>query len=190
MDDTANRNPHVHFQGRYLGLYEVSNWEYVTRTNASGVVVIVAVTREREVVLVEQYRVPVGAPVIELPAGLAGDQGDADEPLTRAAERELWEETGYRSDRWRALTLCPSSAGMSDEMLTFFLAEDCRREGPGGGDGSEDITVHPVPLDAVDQWLGEAQAAGKAMDPKIYAALYWLLRRDTLEQLFPATPAR
>lgn len=174
----------VHHEGRYLGLYEVDGWEYVTRTNASGVVAIVAVTAAGELLLVEQHRNPVDAAVIELPAGLAGDQGERDEPLLRAAQRELWEETGYRSERWRFLTLCPSSAGMSDEMLTIFLAEACRRVGPGGGDSSEDIAVHPVDLGTIDQWLGQAQRDGKLLDPKIYSALYWLARRDTLDVLF------
>ena len=120
MTQTPKDHHQVHHRGRFLGLYEVNGWEYVTRTNASGVVVIVAVTTDNELVLVEQFRAPVGAPVIELPAGLAGDQGDADESLIGAAERELWEETGYRSDQWRELAVCPSSAGMSDEMLTIF----------------------------------------------------------------------
>ena len=72
-------------------------------------------------------------------------------------------------------------------MLTIFYADGCRREGPGGGDGSEDITVHPIPLDAVDEWLGAAQASGKALDPKIYAALYWIHRKASLSRLFPGT---
>jgi ADP-ribose pyrophosphatase len=70
-------------------------------------------------------------------------------------------------------------------MLTFYLAEDCRREGPGGGDGSEDITVHTVPLDEVDRWLADAQGKGYAFDPKVYTALYWLERRPGLPALLP-----
>jgi len=175
----------IRFTGNYLGITERDGWELATRTNASGVVVILAVTAAEEVVLVEQYRKPVSSPVIELPAGLVGDQGDRDEPLMVAAERELWEETGYRAPQLEHLTRCPSSAGMSDEMLDIYLAADAVREGSGGGDASEDITVHTVPLAEVDGWLANAQAEGKAYDPKIYAALYWLERRDRLRTLFP-----
>ena len=175
----------IRYDGRYLGLHERLGWEYATRTNATGVVVIVPVTVEEEVVFVEQYRVPVGNRVIELPAGLVGDEGDPDERLATAAARELWEETGYRAGRLVCLGQCPSSAGMTDETLTLFLAEDCRREGPGGGDASEDITVHPVALDRVDHWLAEQQRAGLDFDPKIYAGLYWIERRSVIDALFP-----
>jgi ADP-ribose pyrophosphatase len=176
----------VRHDGRYLGLHERSGWEYATRTNATGVVVIVPLTADGEVVFVEQYRVPVGNRVIELPAGLVGDEGDPGEALETAAKRELWEETGYRAGRLRVLGQCPSSAGMTDETLTLYLAEDCRREGDGGGDGTEDITVHTVPLPEVDRWLAERQRAGLDFDPKIYAGLYWIERRDSIETVFPA----
>jgi ADP-ribose pyrophosphatase len=175
----------VRYDGRYLGLHERVGWEYATRTNATGVVVIVPVTVDHEVVFVEQYRVPVGNRVIELPAGLVGDEGDPHECVATAAERELWEETGFRAGRMRCLGQCPSSAGMTDETLTLFLAEDCRREGPGGGDASEDITVHPVALQDVDHWLADRQRAGLDFDPKIYAALYWIERRSSIGALFP-----
>jgi ADP-ribose pyrophosphatase len=175
----------VRYDGRYLGLHERVGWEYATRTNATGVVVIIPVTDQDEVVFVEQYRVPVGNRVIELPAGLVGDEGDPDESLAAAAERELREETGYRAGRLVSLGQCPSSAGMTDETLTLFFAEACRREGSGGGDASEDITVHPVALSRVDHWLAERQRAGLDFDPKIYAALYWIERRSCLGDLFP-----
>mgnify|MGYP001824173976 CR=1 len=175
----------VRYDGRYLGLHERVGWEYATRTNATGVVVIIPVTAREEIVFVEQYRVPVGNRVVELPAGLVGDEGDPDEGLATAAERELWEETGYRAGRLRSLGQCPSSAGMTDETLTLFLAEDCRREGPGGGDGTEDITVHTVALSEVDHWLADQQRAGLDFDPKVYAALYWIERRPSIGQLFP-----
>ena len=171
MSDTIN-----HYHGRYLSLLERDGWEYVTRSNASGVAVLVAVTDAGEILLVEQYRKPMARRVIELPAGLAGDQFDPDEPLLQAAGRELEEETGYVADRLETLMACPSSAGMTDEVVTFVLATGLRRVGPGGGDASEDIDVLPVPLAEVDDWLARRLTAGAALDPKIYAALYWLQR--------------
>jgi ADP-ribose pyrophosphatase len=162
------------YRGRYLSLLERDGWEFASRSNASGVVVIVAVTEAGEIVLVEQYRKPVAAQVIELPAGLVGDLADPDETVLDAARRELLEETGYVAENMEVLMACPSSAGMSDEVITFVLATGLERIEAGGGDASEDIEVLPVPLAGVDEWLDGQRAAGKPLDPKIYAALYWL----------------
>ena len=166
----------THFKGRYLSLLERDGWEFASRNNASGVVVLVAVTNDEEIILVEQYRKPVGARVIELPAGLVGDHVDPDESILDAAARELEEETGYAASQIELLMECPSSAGMSDEVVSFVLAKELTRMGPGGGDDSEDIEVHIVPLTEVDAWLTRQQSVGKPLDPKIYAALYWLKR--------------
>jgi ADP-ribose pyrophosphatase len=162
------------FQGRYLSLLELDGWEFASRSNASGVVVLIAVTGLDELVLVEQFRTPVNNRVIELPAGLVGDLEDRDEHVLRAAQRELLEETGFAADQLKVLMACPSSAGMSDEIITFVLATGLCKVGAGGGDSSEDITVHLVPLMEVDRWIGDRIAAGIPADPKIFTALYWL----------------
>ena len=164
----------MRYRGRYLSLLERDGWEFASRSNASGVVVIIAVTDGGEIVLVEQYRKPVKARVLELPAGLVGDHVDPGESVLEAASRELIEETGYAAGQMEILMASPSSAGMSDEIITFVLATGLQRVGPGGGDASEEIEVLPVPLEKVDAWLAGQQAAGKPMDPKIFAALYWL----------------
>ena len=167
-----------HFSGRYLGLHERDNWEYATRTNASAVAVLVPVTDNNELVLVEQYRVPVQGNVIELPAGLVGDLEDETESTVTAAHRELEEETGYRSNKLTLLLNCPSSPGMSDETISIYLAEDLVKTGPGGGDGSEQIEVHTIPAAEVCDWLSLMMKKGKLVDPKTYAALFWLERRS------------
>jgi len=164
----------THYRGRYLSLLERDGWELVSRSNASAVVALIAVTSDQEIVLVEQFRKPVEARVIELPAGLVGDQADPDEPVLVAAARELEEETGFSASDLEILMDCPSSAGMSDEIISFVLARGLTRVGPGGGDVSEDIEVHVVPLAEVDDWLRSQQSAGKPLDPKVFSALYWL----------------
>jgi len=65
-------NDITHYAGRYLNLLERDGWEFASRSNANGVVVLVAVTDQGEIVLVEQFRIPVGKNVIELPAGRFG----------------------------------------------------------------------------------------------------------------------
>lgn len=164
----------THFQGRYLDFVEREGWEFVRRSNAHAVAVLVATTPKRELVLVEQFRKPLNARVIELPAGLVGDIGDPDEAVLDAAGRELIEETGYEAASLELVMECPTSSGMTDEIISFVRADRLRRVGPGGGDDSEDIQVHVVPLDGIDAWLEARHRRGVPLDPKIFTALYWL----------------
>lgn len=62
-------------RGKFLELLKEGRWEYVRRVNASGAVMIVAVTKEGELLLVEEYRVPLHARTVGLPAGISGDEG-------------------------------------------------------------------------------------------------------------------
>ena len=160
-------------EGKYLRFLSEGGWEYVIRPHSTGVVVIVAITPARQVILVEQYRVAVHGTVIELPAGLVGDTSALQgEPLETAARRELIEETGYEADRMIELASGPIAVGVSSEVVTFFQARGLRRVGPGGGDATEAITVHEVALDQLPAWLAEKQRSGAFVDPKLYAGLY------------------
>jgi ADP-ribose pyrophosphatase len=160
-------------EGRYLRLLDEDGWEYITRHSVSGVVVLVAITPARELVLVEQYRRAVHKVVVELPAGLVGDTADfATESLATAAHRELLEETGFAAREMVELASGPIAVGFSDEILTFFEARGLERVGPGGGDETEDIKVELVPLDRLGAFLDGRRAAGLAIDPKIFAGLY------------------
>lgn len=163
----------THYKGRYLSLVERDDWEYATRTNPV-VAVLIAWLPDHRLVLVEQYRKPVERMAIELPAGLVGDQpGQADESVIQAAHRELVEETGYSAGNITEIMRCPTSAGMTDETAVFLTATDLEKTGAGGGDASEDITVHTIAHDRIDGWLRDQYEQGKAVDPKIYTALYW-----------------
>src|SRR4051812_37662315 len=84
------------FTGKHLTVVAKGNWEFVTRMTKNPAVTIVAITGDDCVVLVEQFRIPAGERVIEIPAGLSGDTpGTEGEPLLESAKRELLEETGY-----------------------------------------------------------------------------------------------
>lgn len=164
--------------GKFLSLVKEGHWEYADRTNATGASIIVAVTQKRKLLLVEQYRIPVHARTIELPAGIIGDEpGGSDEDHGEAARRELAEETGYEAGHIAVLTHGPASSGLTSETVTLFLATKLRRFGVGGGVGHEDITVHEVPLDGIDAWLEERARSGVLVDPKIYAGFYFIGRR-------------
>ena len=135
------------FAGNYLELVQdpATGWEYVQRPNVSGIVIIVATTDQNDVILVEQHRPPVGAKVLELPAGLAGDTAAyAGETLITAARRELLEETGFVSDDWMVVYATTPSAGITSEIHTYVRRYHAAVR-PGGGDESEDITTSLVP---------------------------------------------
>jgi ADP-ribose pyrophosphatase len=136
---------------------------------------VVAVTPQDKVLFVEQFRVPIGARSIEMPAGLVGDLG-AEEPVEEAARRELLEETGWQAEQIEFLMSGPSSSGMSNEMIAFVRARGLHKVHDGGGDDSEDILVHEIERDAVASWLDSRRRAGYSIDPKLYAGLYFLER--------------
>jgi ADP-ribose pyrophosphatase len=170
--------PRILAKGRFLTLLDDNGWEYVTRAGITGIAVIVAitqepVTQEEKLVLVEQYRPAVRKRVIELPAGLVGDVvGRQAESMLDAAARELEEETGYRAGDMQPLFEGPIAVGVSDEVVSFFLARGLTRVGEGGGDETEDITVHEVPLAELKAFLAAGAAAGLGVDLKIYAGLF------------------
>lgn len=182
--DTPASTDHVteiKFHGRFLSLAKRGRWEFATREHGAEVAVIIAVTPAQELVLVEQYRIPIQLSAIELPAGLIGDEAEfAHEDAAQAAARELEEETGFRPARMRLLMRTPTSAGLTDETALFFQAGDLTRVSAGGGDETEDIRVHVIALDQIRPWLAQQYQAGKAIDPKVYTALYWLEHPDAL----------
>ncbi|MCX7557347.1 NUDIX hydrolase [Xanthomonadaceae bacterium JHOS43] len=163
------------FNGHYLRVCQRDNWEYAERTNASAAVIVVAVTPDDRLVLVEQFRIPVNARSIEMPAGLVGDLGDG-ESVETAAQRELIEETGWRAGRIQYLMTGPSSSGLSNEQVAFVRALDLEKIGPGGGDDSEDIIVHEIPRSEAAAWLNARRLEGYSIDPKLYAGLYFIDR--------------
>ncbi len=163
----------VLFSGRHLEMVKEGRWEFVRRRTASAVVVIIAVTPADEILLVEQHRIPLGVSVIELPAGLVGDE-DAGEDLLIAANRELDEETGWSARELHILNRGPSSAGLTSEVVTMIHAQHLTRTSAGGGVPGEGITVHAVPRTQITTWLAARKAAGHMIDHKVYAGLWWL----------------
>jgi len=171
-------SPMTLYSGKFLTLIREGQWEYATRVNATGAAIIVAVTDEQKLLLVEQYRIPVHTRTIELPAGIIGDEsGCADETHAEAARRELLEETGYAAAHMEPLTTGPSSAGLASERVTLFRASGLRRAGKGGGVAQEDIIVHEVPLVEATAWLESKARTGILIDPKIYAGLFFVTQK-------------
>ena len=162
-------------QGKFLQLVNDHGWEFVERVKASGVVAVMAITADRELVLTEQFRAPVQRAVIDLPAGLSGDiTGQAAEALVEAAKRELLEETGYEAKVWKAVYTAPSSPGLTSEVVEYFQAHNARKQSDGGGVDGEQIITHAIPLRIVRRWLRTRMSEGVYVDPKVYVALAFL----------------
>ena len=161
------------FQSRWLAVHRIDHWEFVGRPDSDSCVGILAITPEQEIVLVEQFRIPVQNSVIELPAGLVGDEEEhRSESIAETAKRELLEETGFEADNIEKLIVSPTSPGMSSELMHLFLATGLTRVGPGGGVASEDIITHIIPLTDLRPWINDRLSEGTTVDFKIHAALW------------------
>jgi ADP-ribose pyrophosphatase len=143
------------YKGRIMGLRvdEVrmpgggaATREVVEHTGAVGVV---ALDTENRVVLIRQYRHPVGEWLIELPAGLLDVPG---EPVWETAARELLEEAGLRAGRWHTLLDLRPSPGLSEEAIRVYLARDLtdvsEEDRHVGVEEETDLGVHRMSLDA------------------------------------------
>jgi len=106
---------------------------------------VVALTPERRVVLVRQYRFGSGTITTEIPGGVI-DLGESPEA---AARRELREETGYTAERWTDLGAVEPNPAYQNNLCHHFLAEDARATHPLELDPGEDIVVDTLALDEV-----------------------------------------
>lgn len=159
----------VVWSGKYICVKTEGPWEYVSRVRGIGAAVILAID-EGHVILVEQYRVPIGSRCLELPAGLIGDSEEG-EAVEAAAIRELEEETGYRAEHMVDLGRYHSSPGMASEGFTLLRAEGLAKVSEGGGVEGEDIVVHRVKLDEVPVFVEAKRGEGVAMDVKLLLLL-------------------
>ncbi|MBL4792495.1 NUDIX hydrolase [Citromicrobium bathyomarinum] len=157
----------IRWQGKFITAKQRGRWEYASRSRGIRAAAILAID-DGHVILVEQYRVPLGRPCLEIPAGLVGDDdGASDESAITAAHRELEEETGYKAETITDLGMFFSSPGMVSEGFSLLRAEGLTRVGEGGGTEGEDITVHRVALKHLAQFVEAKRAAGVGIDVRI-----------------------
>lgn len=121
-------------------------WEAVERIQSGNIVLLFPVTTDRQVILVKQFRFPIGMEVIELPAGVVDRTGES---VEETAMRELREETGYAAGSVTLLLQGMFDSGTIGDRANVFYAADCVRIGEPQPEASEQIEVLTVPLDRI-----------------------------------------
>ncbi len=169
MSHGKNGPGEVMWQGKYLRAMKAGQWEYASRTNDVRAVVILA-EHEGKIVLVEQYRVPIGSRCIEFPAGLVGDE-NPDATIEQTAVKELEEETGFTAARIERLGDFHSSPGMVAESFTLVRASGLTKMSDGGGNEDEDIVVHLVERGRTKEFIADRRGDGVAVDAKLLLLL-------------------
>jgi ADP-ribose pyrophosphatase len=166
-DDDADLPEEIRWQGRFVIAKQRGRWEYASRARNIRAAAILAV-EDGHVLLVAQYRVPLGRICLEIPAGLIGDEGGSQgEGAEDAARRELEEETGYRADRMENLGEFHSSPGMVSESFTLLRAHGLSKVGEGGGVDGEDIVTYRVALNDLPDFVADWREAGHAVDVRL-----------------------
>lgn len=149
------------FQGKYIRVVnkhfitetgQEIIWETVERTNIydRGAVVIIAVTKDKEMLFERNWRAPSETWVIQFPAGLTDIKGETEEDTAR---RELLEETGYRAEKLIPVIASPLSPDLTPTVAAHFYAPDVEYVAPPRRDLAEKIEVIRVPLDKVPEFL-------------------------------------
>jgi len=152
-------------------------WETVERRNihGNGAVVIVAMTRDGNLLFEKNWRAPIESYVIQFPAGLTDLEGETEE---EAARRELLEETGYAATRLIPLLLSPLSAALTPTRAMHYFAPDVEYAGKGTGTDVEEIEVVKVPAGDADDFMLNLPP-GVELDLRVPGIL-WYLRQKQL----------
>lgn len=123
------------------------------RIHPKNWVIVMAITKEKDWVIVEQYRHGTGDIYFEFPAGTI-DEGESN---LICAQRELLEETGYGGGAWQSLGSFPANPAHSSNYFEIFLAEGVELNCPQKLDSSEEIEVHLVTQTEMIQWIKSNQ---------------------------------
>jgi ADP-ribose pyrophosphatase len=136
--------------------------EYVVHP---GAVMVVAILPDGRLVMERQYRYPVSQTMIEFPAGKL----DAGEGGLACAQRELWEETGYRASRWAKAGVMHPTIGYATEVIEIWFADGLTL-GERHLDDGEFLDVFAASLQELQDWMRD----GLLTDAKTVVGMMWL----------------
>ena len=130
-----------------------------------GAVMIVARLPDGRFVMERQFRYPVGMTMIEFPAGKL-DHGEGG---LACAQRELFEETGYRARRWAKAGVLHPTIGYATEVIEVWLADELTA-GQRQLDDGEFLDVFAAEAGELSQWM----LTGQLTDAKTIVGMMWL----------------
>ena len=168
------KKPHIVHSGAFMDVredeVELPNKKPGKRlyVDHPGGAAVLAITPEKKVIMIKQYRYAVGTYLYEIPAGKNDDQ---DDPIL-TARRELAEETGYGSNDIKLLTRIYPTPGYSNEIIDIFIAQNAYELSDKiNGDDDEYITVEIFDQNEIKKFI-ETQ---KIIDAKTLIALQYYL---------------
>ena len=127
---------------------------------------VIALTRENEVILIEQFRHGIEQITLEIPGGMVDDG----EKPQMAAQRELLEETGFSSNEFILLGKSHPNPAINNNLVYHYLAVDCEKTQETSFDDHESVVTKLVSLDNVDELV----AKGEITHSLVIAAFHWL----------------
>ena len=145
--------------------------EWIEHPGASAVIPLLP---DNQIILVKQFRYPVGKVTLEVPAGKLDKVGE--DPI-ECAKRELSEETGYTAGKIWRLTTIATTVGFSDEYIHLYAATDLK-QGELHPDSDEFINVIKIPLTAALQMV----ESGKIFDAKSAISILLLAKQVFLKK--------
>lgn len=179
-------NRKILFDGKFVRIIEktfktkkgkTGIWEVVERVKLhKRIVIIFALTKNKEVVLEKNYRVTLETYVIELPAGLTDKEGETE---AEAAKRELFEETGYVAKEVVEVFTSVGSPGLTNSEFVYFFAPNVEFAGKQTADEEEEIEAFTVPLEKLVDFVLEPKQDIK-IDDKILNILLVLKHKQLI----------
>ena len=150
-------------------------WEVIRRNTYGDIAGIVAITKDRDIILEKVFRIPLNAYVLEFPAGLRDRKNESEKEMI---QRELLEETGYKVESVEELMRGPFTAGLRDDEMVIYLGTNAYLVQKPQLESAEDIEVIKVPLDKLFDYL-LAQKKVK-VDLKLTSVIPYLERKGLL----------
>ena len=132
---------------------------------------IIAITKDEQVVMIEQFRHGTENVILEIPGGMI----DENELPEAAAKRELLEETGYSSENWVLLGRSHPNPAIQNNSVYHYLALDCEKTGDVSFDEHESIATELMPLADVSRLIAEERITHSL----VIAAFYYFEQRSS-----------